>query len=240
MKKLIITCLACLFLFTLAQGQSALSKVYKPGTKLYVYAPTGLNLRDKADLSGKILTRALFNSKLTVLQAMSTAVFDVDGIPGTWVKVKHDSLGLEGYLFDGYLSRIVPDKGPFDGLEKMLSNFLTIKSTTDQRTNVIALGDIEDGPDSEYKRIDYHEGAIYERNRYSRDVITIMFPKGVITTQEMYLMCSVFFDNWKYWNPAPKYNEKSMKCVSNQETDTLEMKGGPLWWTIRYSHQGGD
>lgn len=73
------------------------------GDNLYVLAKSGLNLRDKPSKNGRFLQTVSFGTIARVRQ-MTDKEYDVDGIPGYWVKVMADD--REGYLFDGYLPLI--------------------------------------------------------------------------------------------------------------------------------------
>ncbi|NPV01639.1 MAG: SH3 domain-containing protein [Brevinematales bacterium] len=78
---------------------------YAPGDKLTVLAPSGLNLREKADINGKLVIKVPYGGKLTVLKdAAKPVVFSFDNIDGHWVYA--DYAGKKGYIFDGYLSTL--------------------------------------------------------------------------------------------------------------------------------------
>lgn len=92
---------------------------YKTGDRLYVFAYSGLVLRDKPSPQGaKILTvpggavvnvidPAPFKQAHTVQEACGL------DIPGYWVKVSID--GKQGYIFDGYLLKVPPrEQVPLD------------------------------------------------------------------------------------------------------------------------------
>ena len=98
--------LIILVLFLLSLSVSAKPVVsYKVGDNLYVLAKSGLNLRDKPSKNGRFLQTVSFGMIARVRQ-MTDKEYDVDGIPGYWVKVMADD--REGYLFDGYLSSYPP------------------------------------------------------------------------------------------------------------------------------------
>lgn len=98
--------LTILVLFLLSLSVIAKPVVsYKVGDNLYVLAKSGLNLRDKPSKNGRFLQTVAFGTIARVRQ-MTDKEYDVDGIPGYWVKVMADD--REGYLFDGYLSSYPP------------------------------------------------------------------------------------------------------------------------------------
>jgi len=78
---------------------------YTPGDNLYVLAISGLNLREKADINGKLAVKVPYGSELTVLKdTAKPVVFSFDNIDGHWVYA--DYKGKKGYIFDGYLSTL--------------------------------------------------------------------------------------------------------------------------------------
>ncbi len=95
-----------LFLFFLNLSVIAKPVIsYKVGDNLYVLAKSGLNLRDKPSKNGRFLQTVSFGTVALVRQ-ITDKEYDVEGIPGFWVKVIADD--REGYLFDGYLSSYPP------------------------------------------------------------------------------------------------------------------------------------
>lgn len=82
---------------------------YSVGDQLNVLAQRGLVLREAANPQGKKIGTIVLGETLTVLpenfKKVSHSVVEFKGynIKGFWVKVKTTG-GLEGYVFDGYLS----------------------------------------------------------------------------------------------------------------------------------------
>ena len=98
--------LTLLALFLLSLSVTAKPVIYyKVGDNLYVLAKSGLNLREKPSKNGRYLQSVSFGTIARVRQ-ITDKEYDVDGIPGFWVKVIADD--REGYLFDGYLSSYPP------------------------------------------------------------------------------------------------------------------------------------
>ena len=85
---------------------------YKKGDQLYVLAPSGLNIRNAPSLSGEKVGKALFKDEVEVIgYGKSPQAFSYTGIDGHWLKI--DYKGLEGYVFDGLVSRF-----PISGVKK--------------------------------------------------------------------------------------------------------------------------
>lgn len=97
---------------------------YQPGDKLFIWAVSGLNLREASDPQSKVLTKIPFAGKVICQSEKSwnsyldnpqtikhhTATFGGNPVEiklkGEWVKVKFGD--YEGYVFDTYLSRFQP------------------------------------------------------------------------------------------------------------------------------------
>ena len=78
--------------------------VLKQSGIYYVLAPNGLNMRRGADAaSSKIMTLA-YGTKVELIQPAAQRNMRIDNFPGGMAKVKVGS--QEGYVFDGYLSRM--------------------------------------------------------------------------------------------------------------------------------------
>lgn len=74
------------------------------GTQLYVVANSGLTLRMDADLKSESLGVVEFGSSVTVLNQPDSLmkIEKLNWVEGKWIFVEYD--GVEGYMFDGYLS----------------------------------------------------------------------------------------------------------------------------------------
>lgn len=81
-------------LFALAQGET-----------FYVFAPSGLKLRQSPSTKGKVLTTLEYGSPLQLLKGEKAGGrLSIEGIDGHWVKVKAGQ--NTGYLFDGFISSL--------------------------------------------------------------------------------------------------------------------------------------
>lgn len=89
---------------------------YQAGDTLYVGASSGLNLRDAVGLEANKLGTVPYGAAVVMLQApRDGTTFEVEELPGftisgLWIKVRYQ--GQEGYVFDGYLTRLpMPPQG---------------------------------------------------------------------------------------------------------------------------------
>ncbi len=116
-----------LFFFTaivLAANSYGITE-YKPGDSLFVWAKSGLNMRNAPNVSGQILAKIPFGKEVSCkgrkswfdYVKYSKTITDIvqdeehGGVcqiemKGQWVKISYD--GIEGYIFDAYLSRFKP------------------------------------------------------------------------------------------------------------------------------------
>lgn len=85
--------------------------VYNPGDELFVHASSGLILRKTADPKGDRIVTLGYGDAVKVLKTdfkkkpYSVEAFKGFSIKGFWVKVSTAD-GKEGYVFDGYLSKL--------------------------------------------------------------------------------------------------------------------------------------
>lgn len=104
-KTLLIFIFLCQIGHLMAQNSR-----FKDGETLYIWAASGLNLRDKPDAKGTKLTTIPYGSKVIVQPNIGAKVpFEVEqfkdfSVKGYWLLVKYDN--TEGYLFDGFLSKL--------------------------------------------------------------------------------------------------------------------------------------
>jgi hypothetical protein len=113
MKKYVVIILAVLFTFECIAEQIP---PYTEGTKLNVFASSGLKLRAFPNLQSEVIDIVRYGDRVEVLNtfAFTDEKADrIDWIDGHWILVEYD--GIAGYLFDGYLSPL-----PFPGSEEEL------------------------------------------------------------------------------------------------------------------------
>ena len=91
-------------------------KAFKPKPKLvtqYVFAKSGLNLREEADLKSKVIKRLPLNTKVEVhTYDFGSGKMVIEGLEGKMIKVKAGN--IQGYVFSGFLTAYpVPKKADF-------------------------------------------------------------------------------------------------------------------------------
>ena len=97
---------------------------YQPYDSLFIWAESGLNMREHSSSSAKVVTKIPFGAGVKCMgekswheyvygsQKIQDKTETSEGKPvqvtlkGNWVKVKYD--GYEGYVFDAYLSKLKP------------------------------------------------------------------------------------------------------------------------------------
>lgn len=82
---------------------------YEAGDSLNVYAKNGLNIRSKASLDGEKVRLIPFGNKVTIIDTKNFELRDTfERVPGNWVEISY--LGINGFVFDGYLSKLTIPK----------------------------------------------------------------------------------------------------------------------------------
>lgn len=87
---------------------------YSAGTRLNVYASSGLKLRAHPHRNAEVIDVVRYGDQVEVLNTFEFAedkADRIDWLDGHWILVEYD--GIAGYLFDGYLSAL-----PFPGSEE--------------------------------------------------------------------------------------------------------------------------
>ena len=118
---LIVSLLSC--------GANAIDN-YNTGDMLSVFAVSGMNLRDAP--KGNVLQKLPFGTKVRTLEAKRSGSTErIEGISGNWVRVSYNN--TEGYIFDGFLSRLPAPSADVVGLEdyskryfKSITNYINL------------------------------------------------------------------------------------------------------------------
>jgi hypothetical protein len=86
---------------------AAAVKHYRAKDFLYVFAPSGLSIRDAASTGSVKVGFAPFAARVQALKNKGQPVpISLDNISGNWTRVKFES--VVGYMFDGYLCHFPP------------------------------------------------------------------------------------------------------------------------------------
>ena len=111
MKKQILFLVCCL-----ASLHSTAIDFYQPGDTLWVWAKSGLNIREQPDAHAKILGKTAFGGQVITTEQQDVALpYAIEVIKkqeggqgleliGYWAKIKYKN--LTGYVFDAYLSKL--------------------------------------------------------------------------------------------------------------------------------------
>ena len=145
---------------------------YEPGEKLFTLSEKGLNLRDKPNANGKKVTLIPFASELTIISKNKANQYSSDGITGHWVEVKYKN--FTGFVFDGYLTHILPPTLSCKNFKEFLS-----KSIGGGKAETIAAGDYEG-----LSAIRFGKNILYMTE--GGDTFTIYFPG--ISMEELFLI----------------------------------------------------
>ncbi|OHD56940.1 MAG: hypothetical protein A2Y33_08235 [Spirochaetes bacterium GWF1_51_8] len=144
MKRILIF----IYLFVFAGAAFAAGVWYKPGDTLYVTAQSGLNLRDKADIGGKLIIKVPYGSEIKVLKDTKPPVpFAFDNIKGHWAYIEYK--GKKGYIFDGYLSTLTPPELTVD-FSSLLDYLMSYYDYPDPKETVVG-GEGQETHHSEYR-----------------------------------------------------------------------------------------
>ena len=117
MKKYLVF---LLFLFQITQLTAQTSR-FKDGETLYVWAQSGLNMREKSDAKASKVAAIPYGAKVFVSTNIGVKIpFEVEEfkgftVKGYWLLVKYGN--TEGYVFDGFLSRLPAPKYEKGGIE---------------------------------------------------------------------------------------------------------------------------
>lgn len=169
------------------------SNRYKAGDKLTAFALTGLTLRDKPDKQGTKLGTVPLGATVTVLaNDIFTVPFEVTEknnikLKGYWVKINTNE--KEGYVFDGFLSKLpVPEKyNELTYLSNWSKKLSTSKTPPPKKAE-------QDANIFEYELSTFENGVIYEMRGYDGGVTTrISIPKTLATFEEAYLLGKAFY-----------------------------------------------
>ena len=166
-----------------AENNNAPTGRFKAGDQLSVLAKSGIVLREKPDPNGNKLSTIAYGQKVSVVNG-NGATFKVEvckgfDINGNWIKVT--AAGKEGYVFDGFLSKLdAPKSDPFETIMKGAKS--TAKSSSNpsetDKSSYVWFKEVET----------FDNGASYETQAYEGGGKMVQrFPSTLITIEEAYL-----------------------------------------------------
>jgi hypothetical protein len=187
------------------------SKLYKPGSTLYVCLADGLILNDRAGMDASKLKTVPYGGVVLVQPDTHPQMATVtDDIPGHWVRVKSDN--TVGYMFDGYLSRWLPPSEREAG--KSYLDKVSAAKSINKKSPQSSIRD--------YQKIIYENGITYENKVLDEGSNTVVvIPQGAITLREAWQLGLAMFPNYR--NSICKYNPSGMRC-SDGSNKVLSVK----------------
>lgn len=207
---------AIMFLSIMPMSAKAIG-TYKAGDKLYVWAKSGLTVREKADVKSSKKTWLKFGSLVTVQAeglkktAFETIEFKGFKIKGYWVKIK--SGNTEGWVFDGYLSSLkVPTPTEPKGMSADRDILDAYYSNTSKRKGGRKELKKSSGDYDYYEQL-YEDGSKLTVRYYEGGSQRIMLFRKGITTEEAYLFGKAFWLS----------DAKGIKETYNAKADSIEV-----------------
>ncbi|MFN0214137.1 MAG: SH3 domain-containing protein [Saprospiraceae bacterium] len=216
MKKLTFL---VVFTWILMVDQIAAIRSYNEGDTLYVWAQSGLVLREAPDLESNKITALQFGTIVVPqnykvpngieisVKAIAPCTYEGQNysgynIPGNWVQVFAN--GKTGYVFDGYLS-IYPPPNSQDRKERSIDNYLA-------RVFGIASHIMDMGTSQHVAKLDcdFYKNGASRQSRGAGDGLaktTYMLPE--LSLEEGYLIANHFYKLEKNTNRIPTNPEES-------------------------------
>lgn len=203
---------------------------YANGDVLFVYAKSGLTLRETPDPQGAKITTVANGAAVTVEDTEPfTHVYSTNEpcgltVPGYWVRVSTG--GKQGYLFDGYLLEYEPLLK-----EQSMSGYWDAVSKVKSSTETPPEDDVEY---YDYSEIVWENGVKLTESGYvggSNSRLTL--PREMFSLHEAYLFAVVGY----YIFPSGDFqctckdNPGSIECMSKDEMDLITVsfdKNGDL------------
>ncbi|MFN4079390.1 MAG: SH3 domain-containing protein [Saprospiraceae bacterium] len=206
----------------------------KVGGVLYVHAPSGLVLRKTPSKDGeKIMNLPMNGEPLTVLELPDPAnryVAERMGsfeVSGGWVKVRTND-GKEGYLFEGYLSRYLPQiEEPEADIDSYVEAFYArISRPKGERKPLPQKPGLVEG-----YRQEFEDGAVFQFEYYEGGVTHHFYlPADKFTVQEAFVL---FRPLW-FWSAKTKgeYDAATKRLtitdIEGYQHMSIEPKDGQL------------
>lgn len=202
-----------LLLVTLSYGQNY----------AYVNADSGLTVRERPAIGASKSGKLMYNEAVEVIEKTDVKLIVVDEgnkISGEWVKIKmNGSQGLQGYVFNGFLSE---NKMPKIINVKFLKANIHIKNLSiidddavrhlDYENNLIIAVDLGDSPEN--------KTIIIKDNKY-KNVKIFQRYENSITIMNEGPHCDLI--EWKHynsdWKPVKKINKIKFQTLSYAEAD---------------------
>ncbi len=147
---------------------------FTEGASVYVVAQSGLTLRELPDIKSRALEIINFGDVVTVLEQPDsiTVTGKINWVEGRWIKVDYD--GVQGYVFDGYLSDLPLPEYDFEICHMDLDLIYPLESWADRHlvidTTLIYESKEKERRVTQYLTSDKKVLTFYENNTFTADL----------------------------------------------------------------------
>lgn len=179
---------------------------FAEGEVLSVMAPSGLTLRVAPDKNSENLIIIPYADQVLVLpQLENTNVETIDWVTGQWIFVDYE--GIEGYIFDGYLSNLNVPSFDFERCHLDMDFVYPLEAWSDinlgrfsnDTTNAGAMNRVTSIYDSGDKRISTIKGNEHKLELYLQDVRLMDAYHLLITMLDNDTTVDLFTENSKFF-----------------------------------------
>ncbi|MEP6700918.1 MAG: SH3 domain-containing protein [Bacteroidota bacterium] len=186
----------------------------------YVAAKTGLSIRDKADVNGKVLDKIPYGTKITLLdnnEELNT--IRTEGLLGYWRKVKYNN--KTGYIIDSYLFPSAPPKASVKDMRGYLAQMsLPFESKLVVKSG--SLHNIEEGGWELQKQL-YKNGAEWHKFLgYEYGSNTYFLPD--FTMQQAFLLIRMIPEFEEVWGSKDEFPRASKTIKKGQIDYTIKVE----------------
>ena len=204
--RFLLFCALCLFNTSVFLAQELSNSNY------YVWAKSGLSLRESPDKNSKKLTIIGYSENVTFIsntfEAFTVTEFNGFDYTDNWFKIKHKN--LTGYVFGGYLSKTPPPN-----ILDETNNLTTYLNRVFTKTGYVIYDRYEDCNDDDSNCItssqtSYKEGASYSFwTGEGGGTETLSIPN--LNILQAYILGTIFCETYKEFEI--KYYEKPLPTI---------------------------
>lgn len=153
-------------------------------TVQYVAIKTGLNIREKPELSAKVLDKIPYAARIELLESgEETKPIQTEGLNGVWRKVKYKD--KTGYIVDAYLFPWPPPKAGTKTIKEYIASISSVHGEP-LVINSNAAGDIEEAGYKITKQLYKNGSETHEYSGYEYSSMTYFIPG--FTIQQAFLL----------------------------------------------------
>ncbi len=198
-------------------------------TVQYVAIKTGLNIREKPDLSAKVLDKIPYATRVELLESTEeTKPIQTEGLNGVWRKVKYNE--KTGYIVDSYLFSWPPPKAG----TKTIKEYIAAVSSAHGEPLVIssnAAGDTEEAGYKITKQLYKNGSETHEYSAYEYGSMTYFIPE--FTMQQAFLLLRLIPEFADYVSEKDEFitKNKTVKKGEREYRYTVEKEvfGNTQW-----------